>query len=174
MDVTMKDLTRLRGVGPVLGRRFVDAGLDCFEKIVEAGAEGLKDIRGLNPRMIPLILSQAAEMNAAAEGSKERLLLKMRQQIDLLAGTVQNMALRITDRFGAESVGTDGKGMEKEILRILALLDKSTAKLGTKKKKMAKGLERAEKRLLSLNGAGLEEILKGLKKSRKYLKRIFS
>ena len=72
MNSDVKEVTRLRGVGPVLGRRLVEAGLAGFDAIVEAGEEGLKVIQGLNPRMIPSILSQAAEMNAAAaEGAFE-------------------------------------------------------------------------------------------------------
>jgi hypothetical protein len=174
MDEALKDLTRLRGIGPVLGRRFLDAGLDGFEKIAEAGEEGLKVIRGLNHRMIPSILAQAAEILAAAEGSRESALQEMRQRIDRLAATVRDMAAHVKDRLGPEGVGRHGKRMEKEIFRILVLLDKLTARLGTKRKRTVKGLDLAEKRLLTLKDAGLTEIEKGLRKSRKSLKRIFA
>ena len=164
----------MRGIGSVLGQRFLDAGLDDFEKIVDAGEEGLKVIRGLNPRMIPPILAQAAELIAAEEGAREIALQEMRQRIERLAVVVRDMAAHVKDRLGTEGFGRHGKRMEKEIFRILVLLDKLTARLGTKRKRTAKALERAEKRLLTLKDAGLTEIEKGLRKSRKSLKRIFT
>jgi hypothetical protein len=174
MDGALKELIRLRGIGPVLGRRFLDAGLDGFEKIAEAGEEGLKNIRGLNPRMIPSLLSQVAEMATDAEAARESALREMRQRIDRLAATVRDMAAHVKDRLGPEGVGRHGIRIEKEIFRILVLLDKLTTRLDTKRKRTAKGLDRAEKRLLTLKDAGLTEIEKGLRKSRKSLKRIFA
>ncbi len=175
MNSDVKEVTRLRGIGPVLGRRLVEAGLAGFDAIVEAGEEGLKDIQGLNPRMIPSILSQAAEMNAAAaEGAREQALLEIRQRIDHLAVTVQDMAARVRELPETESIGTVGVKIEVEIFRVLALLDKLKARMGRKKKRTAKGLERAEKCLASLEGAGPADIRKGLKKSRRSLERIFA
>ena len=175
MDGAVKELTRLRGIGPVLGRRLAEAGLERFDAIVEAGEEGLKRIHGLNPRMISSLLSQAAEMRAAAaEGAREQSLLEVRQRIDLLAATVQDMAARVRDMSGTESIGTVGAKIEAEIFGILALLDKLKARLGRKKKRTASGLERAGKHLAPLEGAGLLDIRKGLKKSRKSLERIFA
>lgn len=174
MDEALKELTRLKGIGPVLGRRFLDAGLDGFEKIVEAGEEGLKDIRGLNPRIISSLLSQIAGMTAAEEVTRERALQEMQRRIDCLAGALRDMASQVKNRFEADSIGAEGKKIEKEIFRILALLDTATARLGKKRKRTAKALERAEKRLLSLDGAGLDEIRKGLRKARKSMKRVLA
>lgn len=174
MNSDVKEVTRLRGIGPVLGRRLVEAGLAGFDAIVEAGEEGLKVIQGLNPRMIPSILSQAAEMYAAAEGAREQALLEIRQRIDHLAVTVLDMAARVRELPETESIGTAGVKIEVEIFRILALLDKLKARMGRKKKRTAKGLVRAEKRLASLEGAGPADIRKGLKKSRRSLERIFA
>jgi signal transduction histidine kinase len=152
----------------------VEAGLAGFDAIVEAGEEGLKRIQGMNLRIIPSILSQAAEMNDAAEGAREHALQDVRQRIERLAATIRDMAARVRELPGTESVGTVGAKVEAEIFRILALLDKLTARLGRKRKRTARGLERAEKRLVSLEGAGLKDIRKGLKKSRKSLERIFA
>jgi hypothetical protein len=174
MDGALKELTRLRGIGPVLGRRLLDAGLDGFEKIAEAGEDGLKKIHGLNLRMIPSLLSQVSEMAADAECARETALEEMRQRIDRLVGTVRDMAAHVKGRLGPERAVNDGKKIEKEIFRILVLLDRLTARLGTKRKRTAKGLDRAEKRLLSLKDSGMTEIGKGLRKSRKSLKRIFA
>ena len=41
MDIRAKELTRLRGVGENLAARFLEAGIDSFEKVVAAGGEGL-------------------------------------------------------------------------------------------------------------------------------------
>lgn len=174
MDGDIRKMTRLRGVGPVLGRRFVEAGLDGFEKIVEAGEGALREIRGLNPRLISSILSQAAGMCAAAENTRESYLQEMQRRIDCIEDAVRAVASRVQTRFGSERQGTRGKRVEKEIFRILALLEKITVHIGTRKKRTAKGLERAEKRLLFPDEAGLKEIGAGLKRSRKSLEGVFS
>jgi hypothetical protein len=174
MDEALKELTRLRGIGPVLGRRLLDAGLDGFEKIAGAGEKGLKDIRGLNPRMISSLLSQIAVLTTDAVVARDSALKEMMQRADRLAGTVQDMAAQIRDRLEPDGVRKDGRRMEKEIFRILLLLEKLPARFGSKRKRTSKGLDRAEEALQFPGEAGLKEMGKGLKKTRKALKRIFA
>ena len=54
MKQRMRELQKLKGVGEVLSRRFVEAGYDTFAKIAAAGEEGLKKIQGLNPQNDPV------------------------------------------------------------------------------------------------------------------------
>jgi len=168
MDKVTRELRRLKGVGAVLAGRFMEAGIDSFEKVVAAGEEGLKVIRGINLRTVPSILSQAAEM--AAEASEERV-RELRERTAAVTGRVQEIAADIRDRFAEEIAGKTGKKVEKDILRIVASLESVAAKLETKGKRAGKVLSRFEKRLPTLDGAGLKDIRKGLKKTRKTLKR---
>ena len=168
MDKVTRDLRRLKGVGAVLAGRFVAAGLDSFEKVVAAGEEGLKGIRGINPRNIPSILSEAAALAVEASAGRIR---ELRERTARVTGRVQEIAADVRDRFGAELAGKTGKKVEKDLLRIVASLETVAAKLETKGKRAGKVLSRFEKRLSVLEGAGLNDIRKGLKKTRKTLKR---
>src|SRR5512134_11561 len=46
----LKELQQIKGVGEVVAQRLVEAGFDSFAKVAEAGEEGLRNIRGINPR----------------------------------------------------------------------------------------------------------------------------
>lgn len=168
MDNVTRELRRLKGVGAVLAGRFVEAGLDSIEKVAAAGEEGLKGIKGINPRSVPSILSQAAGMAADASAGRVR---ELRERTAVAAGRVQEIAADVRERFGEEIAGKTGKKVEKDILRIAASLASVAVKLETKGKRAGKVLSRFEKRLPGLEGAGLKEIRKGLKKTRKTLKR---
>jgi hypothetical protein len=169
MDPLQKNLTRLRGVGVVLATRLRDTGLDTFEKIVEAGADGLSKIRGINLRAIPSILAQAAEF--VAEESEKTV-----DRAVCMAGTLSNKVLgvaqNVRDRFGDELTGKNGKKIEKEILKIVGFLDSSSLK--SQKKRVVKGLAKAEKSLSIAEDAGLKRIRKCLKRTRKSLGKITS
>lgn len=168
MDQVTRDLRRLKGVGAVLAGRFVAAGLDSFEKVVAAGEEGLKGIKGINPRNVQSILSQAAALAVEASAGRVR---ELRERAASATGRVQEIAADVRDRFGAELAGKTGKKVEKDILRIAASLETVAAKLESKGKRAGKVLSRFEKRLAGLEGAALRDIRKGLKKTRKTLKR---
>ena len=169
MDPVLKKLTRLRGVGDVLANRFRDAGLDTFEKIVNAGADGLSKIRGINLRAIPAILAEAAELIVE---ESEKTVGQVVDRTIMLSGRVQEMAKNVRDRFGEELKGKTGKKVEKELLQIVGFLDGPSLK--SKKRKVAKGLARAEKKLAIAEDAGLKKIHKCLKRTRKLLGKISS
>lgn len=169
MDSVLKKLTRLRGVGIVLAKRFNDAGLDTFEKIVEAKAEGLSKIRGINLRAVPTILAQAAELLVE---ETEKTADQVVDKPLVLRGRVQAVAQNIQDRFGDELKGKTAKRIEKEIIKIVALLDRPSIK--SQKKRVVKGLARADKKLLIAEHAGLKKIRKCLKKTRKTLRKFSS
>ncbi|RQW85922.1 MAG: helix-hairpin-helix domain-containing protein [Geobacter sp.] len=167
VDPLIKKLTRLRGVGVVLATRFRDAGLDSFEKIVEAGADGLQKIRGINPRAILAILAQASEMVAErTENAVEQSLNKA----SVLRVRIQDVAEDVRSRFGPEMKGKIGKKVEKELLKIVDHLDQASRAI--QKKKVVRGLVKAEKRLVISEKAGLKKVRRCLKKTRKALTRI--
>lgn len=168
MDGKVKELTKLKGVGAVLAARFVEAGLDGFDKVAAAGEEALKGIRGINPRAIPAILAQAADL--AGQASEARL-SELREKASCAGEMVRGIAEDVRNRFGEELAKTAGKKVEKDILRILGSLDSVAARLEAGSRKAGKVISKFEKRLSNLEGAGFRKIRKGLKKTRKMLKR---
>ncbi len=174
MDKVKKELTKLRGVGSILAARFVEAGLDTFEKVVAAGEDGLKKVKGINPRAISGILAQAAELARETAAEPEKKLAELREKSVALTGRVQEIAADVRDRFREEITGKIGKKIEKQIVRIIGSLEVVAAEAGVKRKRAVKGLVRAEKHLSIQGEAGLKEIRKSLKKARKSLKRIVS
>jgi recombinational DNA repair ATPase RecF len=174
MKEAAKELQKLKGIGEVLARRLVEAGHDTFAKVAAAGEEGLKKIAGINPRMLPAIVTQASELAVEAGKSRAHKVEELKQQASSLKEQVQGVALNLRDRFKDEVAGKAGKKVEKEILKVIASLEKVERKLGARAKKAGKGLKKAEKRLASLADAGLKQVGIGLKKARKSLKRIYA
>ncbi len=174
MDKRAKELTRLRGIGENLAARFLEAGVDSFEKVVAAGEEGLKKIKGINPRALSGIIAQAAELAAESAKESEKKLADLRDRSTALVGRVQEIAAEVRGRFSEEITGKTGKKIEKQIIRIIGSLEAVAAEAGVKRKRAAKGLVRAEKHLSMQGEAGLKEIRKSLKKARKSLKRIIA
>jgi Helix-hairpin-helix domain len=174
MSEGMKELQKLKGLGEILSRRFVEAGYDTFAKVVAAGEEGLKKIQGINPKMIQPILTQAGELIGEARKTRAEKVQKLKQKTDALKMQVQEIALDVRDRFKDEISGKVGRKLEKDIVKVISSLDKVEVKLESKLKKAGKGLVKAEKRLANLGDAKLKGIGKGLKKARKSLKRVYS
>ncbi|KAF0221161.1 MAG: hypothetical protein FD174_659 [Geobacteraceae bacterium] len=172
MKGKISELARLKGVGEILAARLAEAGIDTFEKVVAAGEVGLRKIRGLNPRMIPSILSQASELVGEAAKSREKKVEELKSRAAALKEQVQAIALSVRDRFKGEIAGKSGRNVEKEILKAVTSLEKVEAKLVKRVKRAGKGLAKAEKRLAGLVDSGLTGVGKGLKKARKSLKRI--
>lgn len=169
-----KELRKLKGVGETLSRRFVEAGLDDFAKIVAAGRDGVAGIRGVNPRVVDAILAQAVEMTEQAGEERAARVEGLRQQASGLKGRLQELALGLRDRFMEEAAGPAGKRVEKELLKTVTSLERVEKKLERRTKKAAKGLAKAEKQLELLADAGLKRVGRGLKKARKSLKRVYA
>ena len=174
MKRTVAELQRLKGVGDVLSRRLVDAGLDTYARIVEAGEEGLAKIRGLNPRMVASIVAQARELADEAKLDRAERVAALKQQAHALREQVQTIALSVRDRFGAEAAGKLGRKVEKELVKMITSLEMLEGKLEGRVKKAGKRLVKAEKRLAGLADSGLKGVGKGLKKARKSLKRVYA
>ncbi|HET6421280.1 MAG TPA: helix-hairpin-helix domain-containing protein [Geobacteraceae bacterium] len=173
MDKKAKKMLRLRGVGEILAARFLEAGIDSYEKVAAAGEEELKKIKGMNPRAVSGILAQASELASEAAAEPKKKLAELCEKSAVLTGRIQEIASDVRERFREEITGRIGKKIEKQIAGIAGSLDMVTTGAGVKQKRAAKGLARAEKHLGIQAGAGLEDIRKSLKKARKSLKRIF-
>jgi Helix-hairpin-helix domain len=174
MEKSIKELQKLKGVGEVLSRRLVEAGLDTFAKIAAAGEEALRKIPGMNPKVVPSVLTQAGNLAGEAGKSRAVKVEELKRNAAALKDNIQSIALNVRDRFEAELSGKTGKRVEKDLLKAISSLEKVEAALETKVKKAGKGLVKAEQRLEGLCDSGLKEVGKGLKKARKALKRVIS
>lgn len=174
MKETLKELQKIKGIGEILSRRFVEAGYDTYGKIAAAGEEALKTIKGINPRAISSIISQAADYADEAGKARERRVEELRAAAATLKGQVEGIARGVRDRLADELQGKQGKKMEKEFLKMVAALERVEGKIGKRVKRAGKGLAKAEARLAGLAEQGVKGVGKGLKKARKSLKRVLS
>jgi Helix-hairpin-helix domain len=172
MKKKLNELKQLKGVGEVLARRLVEAGFDTFAKVTAAGEEGLKKVQGINQRVVPAILEQAGLLAGEGRATKAQKVEELKRHAASLKEQVQGVALRVRENFQEELAGKTGKKVEKQIMKVIASLEKVEGKLETRVKKAGKGMEKAGKSLALLAAAGLADIGKGLKKARKSLKKV--
>ena len=172
MKQKMKELKKLKGVGEVLSQRLVEAGLDTLAKVAAAGEEGLSKVAGINQRVIRSIVSQAEELTVGSEKGRAAKVEELKHHALSIKGQIQEIARSVHDRFHREMAGRTGKKAEKEILKVIASLEKVEGILEKKVKRAGKGLCKAEKRLEGIADSGLQGVGKGLKKARKSLQRI--
>lgn len=174
MKGKMKELQKIKGIGEILARRFVEAGYDTHGKIAEAGEEALKAIKGTNPRAISSIISQAADLADEVGKARAKRVEELKGAAATLKGQVEGIARGIRDRFADELQGKQGRKIEKELLKVMAALERVEGKIGKRVKRAGKGLAKAEARLAGLAEQGAKGVGKGLKKARKSLKSVLS
>jgi hypothetical protein len=172
MKKKLNELKQLKGVGEVLSRRLVEAGHDTLAKVVAAGEDGLKKIQGINQKMVAGILEQAGQLAEEGHPSKAQKVEELKRQAASLKEKVHGVALRVKEGFQDELAGKTGKKVERQIMKMIASLEKVEGKMETRVKKAGKGLAKAEKSLSIFAAAGLADIGKGLKKARKSLKKV--
>lgn len=174
MKESMKELQKIKGVGEILARRFVEAGYDTFAKIAEAGEDALKAIKGVNPRSITSIISQSAGLADEGGKARARRVEELKVAVATLKGQVEGIARSVSERFPEELLGKKGKKIEKEILKMMSALERVEGKIGKRIKRSGKGLAKAEERLAGLAEESAKKVGKGFKKARKSLKRVLS
>jgi hypothetical protein len=169
-----KQLAALRGIGDVLARRLVEMGHDTVAKVAALGEDGLKQVAGINQRLVPGIIRQAEELTREARQGKTAAVDEMKARVAALKTRVQDLAQATRTRFGDELSGPVGAKLEKEFCKALTSLENVEAKLKGRVKKAGKGLRKAEKRLGGLADASLKKMGKGLKRARKSLKKVYA
>lgn len=174
MKKSMKELKKIRGIGEVLAKRLVDAGHDSYEKLHALGEEGLRAVKGINPRAVESILSQAAELAESKGKERSRRVEELRAASATLRTQVEEIARSVRDRFAGELQGQGGKKLEKQVAKIMTSFEKVEGTLEKRAKRAAKGLAKAEQRLAGLVDASLKEAEKGVRRARKSLKRILA
>ena len=172
MAIINKELQQLKGIGGVLAKRLDDAGLDSFTKVVEAGEEGLRKIRGINPHAITSILEQAALLAVTEKTGRAERVEEVKKMIGGVREKVQALAASTKERFKEELVGKYGKKLTNDLVRLVDALDKFEDSVPKRLKRAGKGLAKAEKKVEGLTEAGLKKVHKGLKKTRKSLVKV--
>jgi Holliday junction resolvasome RuvABC DNA-binding subunit len=173
MTQTIKELQRIKGIGPTFAQRFLEAGYDTFSKIAAAGEEGLRNIRGINAQMVQSILTQAKEMVGEVDKTRTEKVEELKQRAASVMNQVQDIAQNVHKRFPKEAVGKKGKKVKKEIAKILTSLEKTKGQIPTKVKRTSRALVKVEKRLAGLMEAGFKGLGKGLRKTRKLIQKNF-
>ncbi|ABB31707.1 Helix-hairpin-helix DNA-binding class 1 [Geobacter metallireducens RCH3] len=174
MKKSLQDLQKIRGIGEVLAKRLVEAGHDTYEKLQALGEDGLRAVKGINPRAIGSILSQAAELVESKGKERARRVEELRSAALTLRGQVEEIARSVRDRFADEVQGQGGKKLEKQFTKIMTSFDRVEGKLEKRTKRAAKGLAKAEKRLAGLVDGTMKDVEKGVRRARKSLKRILA
>jgi hypothetical protein len=174
MNQEIKELQRLKGVGKVLSQRFAEAGLDSISKVARASEEKLKKINGLNPGLIPSIIAQAGELILEAKKSRLEQVEALKKHALSIKAQMQEIARAVRDRFPEDIGGKAAKKAEKEFLRVLDSLEKVEGGLEKRLKRAEKALSKTEKRIEGMADAGVEAFGRGLKKTRKSLKKVIA
>lgn len=161
------DFRQLKGVGIVLGKRLYDAGFDSFAKIAQAGEEGLRKVRGVNPRHVTTILQQARELAGMEQDEQQAPAQLMQQRVMEMRELVENLAQTTRDRFAEEMTDKCGRKLGSDLERIENALSQMHDFGKKRSKRMAKIIAKAEKKVTGLEEASLKKVRKGFKKARK-------
>lgn len=164
---TAEDLQQLKGVGRILAKRLYDAGFDSFQKIADAGEEGLRKVRGLPPRSVASILEQARQFAGAPQPGHPEREEALKKQVTEVREKIQSLAKSAWDRFQEKLEGKIGKKMTADLVRIEDALQQLGAGRKKRAKRTSKALCKAEKRVAGLEEASLKKIRKSLKRARK-------
>lgn len=161
------DLTQLKGVGAVLAKRLVVAGLDSFQKIADSGAAGLTRVPGISPARIEAIVEQARQLAQTEHHEEPARAEALQQRLADVKGRLQSLAEQARERFGDQLAGKRGKRLATDLVRIHDALGRLGDGGKKRAKRAGKALGKAEKRFAGLEDASLKKVHKKLKKARK-------
>jgi len=161
------DLKQLKGVGMILGKRLYDAGFDSFTKIVHAGEEGLKKVRGVSPRTINSILEQSRQLAGIEHREEREPGDVMQQRVSEVREKVETLAQATRDRFAEEMSGKCGRKLSSDLSKMESALVQMHDFGKKRSKRVSKALVKAEKRVTGLEDASLKKVRKGFKRARK-------
>lgn len=169
----IKNLMQLKGLGAASARRLVEAGIDDFAKLAATGEAELRAIRGLNPRSIPSIIEAAAARAAldASGGGQAAEAARLKEIAERLRETVAQFAALVEVAQEEKPGKKTTARLNKEIARVQGLLEQIVASLPGRMKKRGKALVKTDRRLAELSESSPKRIAKGLKKTRKTLKK---
>lgn len=171
MAQAVKELQQMKGIGKVLAQRLKGAGIGNYQEVIEAGEDGLKKIPGIKARAIASILNQARELSERRKAAKAERVEAMKGRTATLRDQVNALAEGSRERFGAELDGKSGRKLTSALEAVVELLTSLNDSQPKRLKRAERGLDKVERRLAGLDEANIRKIRKGLKKSRKALRR---
>lgn len=98
---------------------------------------------------------------------------ELQAQAASLTVKLQEIALHLRERLGNEAEGKTARRLEKELVRVVASLDRAEQRLQRVLRRSEKGVVRAGGLLDGLADAPVAKTGKSLKKARKSLERIY-
>src|SRR6185369_8770804 len=136
------------------------------------GETGLREIKGINPGVIPEILEQARQLAEKDSGDRDRKVAALKESLQGLRRSVQELTSNARERFSETLSGKTRRKLTEALVRFLGDLEEIEGKAGKKLKRTGKVVIKAEQHLEGLAEAGLKDLRKGLKKARKALQRV--
>jgi len=171
MSLTARELQKIKGIGDVLSVRLLEEGHDSFEKIVKLGENGLKEIKGINPKAVLDIIAQASRLCGEKPCNRDEAAAVLKVSLQGLRQAVEELTRSAKERFNEKLAGRSGRKLTKSLVRFIEAVEKREDKAGKKVKRTGKAVVKAEQLLEGLADTGLKGLRKGLKKARKALKR---
>lgn len=172
MTTPMQELQQICGIGAVLAQRLIAAGNDSCAKVAALGAEGLKELKGINQKTIPAILEQATALAKQDGHGREARIAAVKEQVATLRQSVENLTASARDRLSSSPSKKAEKRLTDALIAFLLILEKVEGRAHKRIKRTGRGLAKAGERLAGLEEAGLKSIRKGLKRAKKSLQRV--
>ena len=172
MTPSMKELQQIRGIGKVLAQKLIDAGNDSCAKIVTLGEEGLKQFKGINPKAIPSILEQAAQLAKEHGNDREAKIVALKEFAENLRQSVQDLTASAREHLNGELSKKAERKITDALIDFLVTLEKVEGRAHKRIKRTGRGLAKAGERLAGLAEGNLKSIRKGLKRAKKSLQRV--
>ena len=172
MSLTARDLQKIRGIGGVLSARLIEEGHDTYAKIVKLGESGLKSIKGINPKAVTDIITQAGQLAASEPSDRDKKIATLKDSLNRLRLSVQGLTAAANERFNEKLSGKTGRKLTESLVSFIEAVESIEETTGKKVKRTGKALLKAEKRLEGLAEAGLRDLRTGLKKAKKALQRV--
>ena len=172
MTPQMKELQQIRGIGAVLAQRLIDAGHDSCAKVAALGEEGLKQLKGINPKAIPSILEQAGQMANTEGNDRSARITELKEFAAKLRQSVQDLTTSAREHLSGDLSKKAERKTTDALVDFLVILDKVEVRAHKRIKRTERGLAKAGERLEGLAEGNLKSIRKGLKRAGKTLRRV--
>ncbi len=172
MTPEMKELEQIRGIGAILAQRLIDAGHDSCAKVAALGEEGLKQLKGINPKAIPSILEQAAQLANAEGNDRAARIAALKEFAANLRQSVQDLTASAREQLSGDLSKKAERKITDALVDFLVILEKVEGRAHKRIKRTGRGLAKAGERLEGLAEGNLKSIRKGLKRAGKTLQRV--
>lgn len=169
---SMQELQQIHGIGKVLAQRLIGAGNDSCAKVAALGEEGLKQFKGINPKAIPAILEQAAQLAKHDGSDRAARIAALKEFAATLRQSVQNLTASARAHLADDLSKKAERKLTDALIDFLLTLDRVEGRAHKRIKRTGRGLAKAGARLEGLGEADLKSIRKGLKRASKALQRV--